>query len=59
MSMCRRHGLFEICPECIREVRQHREYMEWLQSSVERDGIAANKSRRMQPYFQRGECANG
>ena len=52
MSMCRRHGLFEICPECMRESRQHRGYLEWLRSPIEREGIAAGSARRVQPYYR-------
>ena len=46
MSMCRRHDLFEPCPECNREMRQEREYFERLRSPVERNGIASNENDR-------------
>ena len=29
MGWCSKHELFEICPECMREVREERERREW------------------------------
>jgi hypothetical protein len=40
MNWCSKHQLFEVCPECIREVREAKEQREWCLRMAKREGDA-------------------
>lgn len=40
MNWCDKHGLFEICPECMREQREARERQEWCLKMARLEGDA-------------------
>jgi hypothetical protein len=42
LNWCSKHQLFEICPECIREVQEARERQAWCLRMAKREGTAGD-----------------